>query len=327
MQSATNLFPNSSFIHPPGFYIVALSSMPYTNIYVIFLAVLYIFIVMFNLFLICIILYDHRLHVPKFMAVGNLAVVDLVLSTSLVPSMINIYLFMDNFVPFNLCLMQMYTYYTFLSLESFSLCILAYDRLIAICLPLRQESINTNTTMAYIIGGVWIFGLVVTAYCPVSVIPLSFCGSVQVNSYFCTYTLVFRLSCSDTTRQLIYAIILTILFVFVTLSFILLTYMSILFSVFRMKNIQSRYKALATCTEHLILVALFFIPILVFFNITFFEIVINPDVSMVALSLSVCITSCVNPIMYSLKTKEIRSRVYALFVKKLTIHPHQKHEG
>ncbi|CAM4729606.1 unnamed protein product [Leuciscus chuanchicus] len=71
-----------------------------------FLTVLYVITVKCNVFLIIIIFYDHRLHVPKFMAVGNLALVDLVLSTSLVPGMIKTYLVLDNFVPFNLCLVQ-----------------------------------------------------------------------------------------------------------------------------------------------------------------------------------------------------------------------------
>lgn len=321
MQNASNSPPNNSLIQPAGFYIVALSSLPYNNIYVMFLTVLYVITVKCNVFLIIIIFYDHRLHVPKFMAVGNLALVDLVLSTSLVPGMIKIYLVLDNFVPFKLCLVQMFTYYTFVSLESFSICVLSYDRFIAICLPLRQESINTNTRMAYIIGAVWFFGLTTVLYGTLSIPTLSFCGSLKVNSYFCDYTPVLRLACSDTTHQWNFATALTILFMVAPLTFIFLTYIGILIAVFRMKNNQSRYKALATCTEHLVLVALFFIPILIIFNIGFSGTIINPNVRTVCLSLSSLITPCVNPIIYSLKTKEIRSRIYSLLTRRLSVHP------
>lgn len=320
MQNS-NSAPNNSIIQPAGFYIVALSSMPYNNIYVMFLTVLYVITVICNVFLITIIFYDHRLHVPKFIAVGNLALVDIILSTSLVPGMIKTYLVLDNFVPFKLCLVQMFTYYTFVSLESFSICVLSYDRFIAICLPLRQESINTNTRMAYIIGALCFFCVVVTIYAIESIPTLSFCGSLKVNSYFCDYAPTLVLACNDITLQWNTGTTLTILFIVVPLSFIFLTYMGILLAVFRMKNNQSRYKALATCTEHLMLVAIFFIPIFIIFNLSFFGIFWNPDVGLVCLSFSSLITPCVNPIIYSLKTKQIRNRIYSLLTHRLSVHP------
>jgi len=322
MQNAsTNSAPNNSIIQPAGFYIIALNLVPYSNIYVMFLTVLYVITVKCNVFLIIIIFYDHRLHVPKFMAVGNLALVDVLLSTSLVPGTIKTSLVLDNFVPFKLCLVQMYTYYSFLSLESMSICILSYDRFIAICLPLRHESINTNTRMAYIIGAVWLFVLTTIIYSTASIPTLSFCGSLRVNSYFCDYTPVLRLACSNTTHQWNFATALTILFTIAPIIFIVLTYTGILIAVFRMKNNQSRYKALATCTEHLVLVALFFIPIFVIFNIGFSGIIINPNIRTVCLSFSSLITPCVNPIIYSLKTKEIRGRIHSLLTRRLSVHP------
>ncbi|KAK9968478.1 hypothetical protein ABG768_002803 [Culter alburnus] len=320
MQNS-NSAPNNSISQPAGFYIIGLSLTPYNNIYVMFLTVLYVITVICNVSLITIIFYDHRLHVPKFMAVGNLALVDLVLSTSLVPGMIKTYLVLDNFVPFKLCLVQMFTYYTFVSLESFSICVLSYDRFIAICLPLRQESINTNTRMAYIVGALWFFCVVVVIYAIESFPNLSFCGSLKVNSYFCDYTPVLRLACSDTTHPWNFATALTILFIVVPLIFIFFTYMGILIAVFRMKNNQSRYKALATCTEHLTLVAIFYIPIFIIFNLTFFGFSWNYNVGLVCLSLSSLIPPCVNPIIYSLKTKQIRDRIYSLLTHRLSVHP------
>uniref|UniRef100_A0A672S8T0 Olfactory receptor n=1 Tax=Sinocyclocheilus grahami TaxID=75366 RepID=A0A672S8T0_SINGR len=280
-------------IQPAGFYIVALSSMHYSNVYVTFLTVIYVITIMCNVFLIAIIFYDHRLHVPKFMAVGCLALVDLVLSTSLVPGMIKTSIVLDNFVPFKLGLLQMFTYYNFLSLESLSLCILSYDRFIAICFPLKQKSINTNIRMAYIICVVWFFN--------------------SVRSLYTIFAPVLRLSCNDITTQWNFA---TTLFNAVPLIF--LTYMGIPIAVFRMKNNQSHYKALGTCSEHLILVAIFFIPIFIIFNLGLFGIVINPNVRTVCLSLSSFLPPCVNPILYSLKTKKIQIYLYNILFCKMT---------
>ncbi|XP_036416409.1 olfactory receptor 52K1-like [Colossoma macropomum] len=325
MQSSTALMRNDSLIHPPGFFIIGLIGFPYTNIYVIFLALIYVITAISNCFVICIICMDHHLHVPKFIAVGNLAVVDLVLSTSLIPSMIKIYLLKDNFIEYKLCLVQMYMCYAFLTLESFSIAILAFDRLIAICLPLRQNSINTTTTMTTIVAAMWTLSHGVTIVSTSSMTYLSFCNSVQVNSYFCDYAPVFRLACNDNSLQWTFATVLSSVCIFVPLSFIVLSYTCILFSVFQMKSVESRFKALATCTEHLILVAIFYIPILVIFMIGLFRVGINPDVRIVGLSLSSCIPPCTNPIIYSLKTKELKRRVNFLFQRTFNIQRHSVH--
>ncbi|XP_036416408.1 olfactory receptor 52K1-like [Colossoma macropomum] len=322
MQSPRTSIQNVSLIHPPGFYIIGLISLTYANVYVIFLTVIYVITTFTNCFVICIICMDHHLHVPKFIAVGNLAVVDLVLSTSLIPSMIKIYLLKDNFIEYKLCLVQMYMYYAFLTLESFSIAILAFDRLIAICLPLRQNSINTTTTMTTIITSIWILTIGTITISTSSMTYLSFCNSVQVNSYFCDYAPVFRLACNDNSLQWTFATVLSSVCIFVPLSFIVLSYTCILFSVFQMKSVESRFKALATCTEHLILVAIFYIPILIIFMIGLFQVGINPDVRIVGLSLSSCIPPCTNPIIYSLKTKELKSRVHFLFQRTFNIQRH-----
>ncbi|XP_043105777.1 olfactory receptor 24-like [Puntigrus tetrazona] len=316
-----SVMSSNAIITPAGFYIVGLSTMPYVNIYVIFLTVLYVITVMCNVFLITIIFYDHRLHVPKFMAVANLAVVDLVLSTSLVPSMIKTYIVRDNFVPFKLCIVQMYIYYVFISLEPFSLCILAYDRFVAICFPLRQESINTNNRMAFIIGVIWLFFITIVLYGSTSIPTLSFCGSLEVHSYFCDYAPVLILACNDMTSQWNFGTTMAMMLFTGPLIFIFFTYVGILIAVFRMKNTKSRFKALSTCVEHLILVAIFFIPIVTIFSLILFEALLSLNMGLVSLSLSSLITPFVNPILYSLKTKEIRNRIHSILTQRLSVHP------
>ncbi|XP_072515678.1 olfactory receptor 2AT4-like [Salminus brasiliensis] len=327
MQSPTNSIQNDSLIHPQGFYIMGLISMPYANVYVMFLTLLHIISTISNCFVICIICIDRHLHVPKFIAVGNLAVVDLVLSTSLILAMIKIYLFKDNFMEYKLCLVQMYMYYSFLTLEAFSIAVLAFDRLVAICFPLRQNAINSPTTMTVIVAAMWALSHGVIMLAVSTMTYLSFCNSVQVSSYFCDYGPVFRLACNDVSLQWTIATVLVLVCNLVPLSFIVLSYTCILISVFRMKNVESRFKALATCTEHLILVAIFYIPMCIIFMFGLFRVAINQDLRIVGLSLCSFIPPCTNPIIYSLKTKELRSRLYFLFqrlsVQRHSIRPHK----
>uniref|UniRef100_UPI003AADADD3 olfactory receptor 1M1-like n=1 Tax=Centroberyx gerrardi TaxID=166262 RepID=UPI003AADADD3 len=296
---------DSLLIHPPGFYIIGFETLRLINLYFIFLAFVYVVTVLFNILLIYVIAFNHSLHTPKFLAVGNLAVIDLILNTCIIPSMIKTFLVKDNFVPFNLCLVQMFVYYSFATLESLGLAILAYDRLIAICFPLRQHSINTLRSMSCILGLTWSYSLGTTAFFTSIMTRLSFCNSLKVFSYFCDYAPVFRLACNDYTLHWSLSSVFSLLLLIGPLIFIILSYLSILVTVFRMKSLQSRVKALATCVEHLILVAVFFIPLLSIFMIGFHLRLIDPDHRVLSLSLSSCIPPCINPIVYSLKTKEI----------------------
>nr|XP_046267451.1 olfactory receptor 1M1-like [Scatophagus argus] len=306
---------NTLIIHPPGFYIIGFETFPYISIYFVFLTFVYVVTVLFNSLVIYVIAFNHCLHTPKFLAVVNLAVIDIILNTCTIPSMIKVFLFKDNFVPFNLCLVQMFIYYCFASLESYALAILAYDRLIAICFPLRQNSINTLRSMSCIVGLTWSFSLGVTTFTTSLMTRLSFCKSVRVFSYFCDYAPVFRLACNDYTLQWSAASFLSVLLLVSPFTFILLSYVSILVTVFRMKSLDSRMKALATCVEHLILVAVFYIPLLTIFIIGFYLGVIDPDQRVLSLSLASCLPPCINPIVYSLKTKEIKISAVALVRK------------
>lgn len=319
MSFLRTLINSSVILHPPGFYITGFESFPFISAYFIFLAVVYVFTVLFNSLLIFTVVVNHCLHTPKFLAIVNLAVIDLILSTCVIPSMIKIFLIKDNFIPYDMCMVQMYIYYVFAGLESLALTILAYDRLIAICFPLRQNSINTLQNMVCIVGVSWCFNMGVDAYSTSTMTRLSFCKSVRVLSYFCDYAPVFRLACNDYTLQWTISSFLSLLLLAGPLMFILLSYISILVTVFKMKSLDRRVKALATCVEHIIVVAIFYIPLLVIFTVGFYSGGVNPDHRVLSLSLASCIPPCVNPIVYSLKTKEIKVRVMAMFRKNMNV--------
>ncbi|KAG8008003.1 hypothetical protein GBF38_003742 [Nibea albiflora] len=324
MSFLRTVFNDSVIIHPPGFYIIGFETFPYISVYIIFLAFVYVVTVLFNTLVIYVITFNHCLHTPKFLAVVNLAVIDVILNSCTIPSMIKIFLIKENFIPFNLCLLQMFVYYTFVSLESYALAILAYDRMIAICFPLRQNSINTLWSMSCIVGLTWTFALGVTAFTTGIMTRLSFCNSVRVFSYFCDYAPVFRLACNDYTLHWTAASFLSVLLLVCPFSFIVLSYVSILVTVFRMKSLDSRVKTLATCVEHIILVAVFYIPLMTIFLVGFYLGAIDPDQRVLSLSLASCIPPCVNPIVYSLKTKEIKVRVLALVrMNKIGIDQHK----
>uniref|UniRef100_A0A8C4RT56 G-protein coupled receptors family 1 profile domain-containing protein n=1 Tax=Erpetoichthys calabaricus TaxID=27687 RepID=A0A8C4RT56_ERPCA len=277
-----------------GFYIRGFYALQNTEYYFIFLSVVYIITLLANFLIMSIIFFAESLHTPKYFAVFSLAVVDVSYSTAIIPKAIHTFLFNSRFVYFDTCLTQLFFVHYFCSLESFALCVLAYDRLIAICFPLRSNILNSNSRMTLIIMISWTVPLVVVIIM-VSLIPrLPYCKTTVVNSYFCDHGPVFKIAFAC---------------FFVPFAFIVITYIFIVNALLKIASSESRWKAFKTCSTHLTLVTIFFTPILVTYLVAWVNVNIDTDTRILNTSLSATIPPLLNPIIYTLKTEEIMEHI------------------
>nr|XP_023694631.1 olfactory receptor 1-like [Paramormyrops kingsleyae] len=299
------------FIRPQNFFISGFSNVPHAKYYFIFLCCIYIITVLANSFVTFIIYVDRSLHIPKYMAIFNLAVADLGESTAIFPNVINVCLLNIQQITYEACLTNMFFVFFFNSMQSFTLLLLAYDRFVAICFPLRYHSIVTNTSMGIILTVAWGINFMLLCLAVALITRLSFCKSTVIDSYFCDHGPLYRLACNDNLPNNILGIVYMILYLFLPLIVIGLSYACILLSLFKIASWEGHWKALKTCFSHLILVSVYYFPILGIY-IGAMAGSVHRNARIINISLSYAIPAMLNPIVYSLNTAEIKD-----FVKKI----------
>nr|XP_020444549.1 olfactory receptor 1M1-like [Monopterus albus] len=309
-QKAATTF-NATFVHSVKFYLSGFSEVPHAQYFYVFLCFVYIMTVLGNGLLLLVIYLDKTLHTPKYMIVFNLALTDLCGSTALIPKVLDIFLFDRRYIVYETCLSYMFFVLFFGCVQSWTLVIMAYDRFIAICFPLRYHSIVNKPAITAVLLFVWVFVLSVIA-CMVGLIDrLYFCGSLEIQSFFCDHGPTFSLACNDTSLNYIMGYFVVGIMVCIPLILISLTYVCIAIALSRIASREERLKPLKTCTSHLIIVALFFLPFLGT-NLTATISSIHPNARIINSALTHTIPALLNPFIYTLKTEEVLTSIRKL---------------
>ncbi|XP_061106562.1 olfactory receptor 1F1-like [Conger conger] len=307
-------FTNGSIVHPDFFYISGLAGIPLTNYYYVFLSFVYAVTVLGNTFVMFVIYTDHCLHSPKYIAVFNLAVSDLFGSTALIPQLIDTFLVKSHLISFEACLTNMFFVLGFLTVQSFTLTVLSYDRCVAICFPLRYNEIVTHKSMAVIIAMLWIISGIAFVIAILFISRLSFCKSTVINSYFCDHGVMYRLACNDNTPSSVIHWTHPLLILWFPVLFITGTYLCIARALLKIAAASERLKAMKTCTSHLILVSVFYLPMCISVALGS---IIHQNARIINMSLSTVMPPMLNPIIYSLKTEEFTECIKKLYRRKM----------
>uniref|UniRef100_A0A3Q3MST2 G-protein coupled receptors family 1 profile domain-containing protein n=1 Tax=Mastacembelus armatus TaxID=205130 RepID=A0A3Q3MST2_9TELE len=264
-----------------------------------------------NFLLLSVIFLARTLHTPKYMIVFNLALTDLCGSTALIPKVLDTFLFDNRYIVYEACLSYMFFVWFFLNVQSWTLVIMAYDRFIAICFPLRYHSIVTKPAIAAMLLSVWVVLMSISA-CIVGLLDRhSFCGSLVIQNFICGMGSIRNLACGDTSLISNIAEVSFVLNPILPPVLIALTYICIAIALSRIASPKERLKAAKTCTSHLILVAVYFSPLL--YSSLIFDIDRDADI---ILSILPDMPPLLNPILYSLKTEEVLNCIKRLCVLK-----------
>uniref|UniRef100_A0A8C9M5C6 Olfactory receptor n=2 Tax=Panthera tigris TaxID=9694 RepID=A0A8C9M5C6_PANTA len=249
---------------------------------------------------------DESLHEPMYYFLSILAVTDVSLSMSTSPSMLSIFWFNAPEIPFDACITQMFFIHGFGVVESGVLVSMAFDRFVAIRDPLRYASILTHD----IIGKIGI-AVLIRAVCVVLPVPflikrLPFCHSNVLSHSYCLHQDAMRLACASTHINSLYGLIIVIFTLGLDAVIILFSYMLILKTVLGIASRTERVKALNTCLSHICAVLLFYVPLIGVTMIHRFGKHLSPVVHTLMANIYLLLPPVLNPIVYSVKTKQIR---------------------
>ncbi|XP_058270039.1 olfactory receptor 52K1-like [Hemibagrus wyckioides] len=304
-----------------GFYLVAFNSLDNKNYLILALGIIYLITLICNCTLLTVIFMNSSLQNPKFLAVCNLAVVDISLNSVIIPQMVPVFVFNLNHISFEACFTQMFFMHFFGDMESFSLALLAYDRLIAICFPLRYPSINTNVRMVLIIAGLWFLVFLIELFPVVLASGLSYCRSRVVPSCCCEHGPVYKLACGNTSYNRNLATAKTLAVLLGPLIFIIFSYVIVVVAVLRIASTTQCWKAFNTCLTHMILVLIYYMPVILAYILGNLRLVQSIDLFTAVLTVSSTLPAMLNPIIYSLKTEELQDKLLKFF-KPQKVSPH-----
>ncbi|XP_029437263.1 olfactory receptor 13-like [Rhinatrema bivittatum] len=226
-------------------------------LFLLFLLI-YLIVLMGNLTIIALTCLDPRLHTPMYFFLCNLSFLDVFSTSVTLPKLLDILLRKHQRISVNGCFTQMYFFLALAVVESFLLTVMAYDRYVAICHPLRYTIIINERVCVLMAAVTWIIGCLITALQPFLVSRFSYCASNEINHFFCDPSALLKLSCTSTSA---FESIIYIAGVFITLpcfSSILASYVYIISTILRIRSAEGRRKAFSTCSSHLTVVLLFY---------------------------------------------------------------------
>ncbi|XP_019310182.1 olfactory receptor 13C7-like [Panthera pardus] len=263
---------------------------------------MYLVILLGNSPLIILTLLDSHLHTPMYFFLGNLSFLDICYTSSFIPSMLIHFLSQKKTISFTRCVVQMSVSYTMGSTECVLLAVMAYDRYMAICNPLRYPIIMSKALCIQMAALSWGLGFLNSLTETILAIQLPFCGKNVINHFVCEILAFVKLACADISLNEIAIMLGNVIFLFSPLLLICISYIFILSTVLRINSAEGRKKAFSTCSAHLTVVTVFYGTILFMY--------MKPKSKdsavdkLIALFYGV-VTPMLNPIIYSLRNTEV----------------------
>ncbi|XP_043735007.1 olfactory receptor 5AN1-like [Cervus elaphus] len=282
-------------------------------LFVLFL-VIYILTLTWNLSLLILIRMDSHLHTPMYFFLSNLSFIDICYVTSTAPKMLYDFFQERKMITYVGCVVQYFVFSTMGLSESCLMTAMAYDRYAAICNPLLYSSIMSPVLCGRMVLGSYLAGLSGSMSQLCAMVQLHFCGPNVINHFFCDMPQLLVLSCTDTFFAQLFTTISTIIFGIINALVIMISYVYIVISIMKITTASGRSKAFKTCASHLTAVTLFYTSsTFVYLSSTSGG---SSSFDRFASVFYTVMIPMLNPLIYSLRNKEIKDALKRLQKKR-----------
>ncbi|KAM4749320.1 olfactory receptor 5AS1-like [Rhinophrynus dorsalis] len=245
---------------------------------------------------------------------GQLSLCDILIATNVAPNTLRVILSARSFISLLGCITQLYFFSSYAITECCLLTVMSYDRYVAICNPLHYTSIMNVKISLYLVIWSWMCGFILSVIFYALLLELRFCGSNVIDHFFCDLLPLLQLSCSDTSAlQIEVTIIATVMCLF-QFVFIVITYICILISILQISSSTGRKKVFSTCSSHLTVVCAYYGTLISLYVAPAKKYSFN--INMFLSLLNTVVTPIFNPIVYSMKNKEIRKAMSKLMLRR-----------
>ncbi|XP_006638120.3 olfactory receptor 6N2-like [Lepisosteus oculatus] len=281
-----------------------------TALFIIFL-ILFLATFLGNLLIVVLISLDHRLHMPMYFFLWNLSVLDILMTTSIIPKMLA-GLLGQKTISFTGCFGQMYFIISFTAVEGFLVAAMAYDRYVAVVKPLHYNTLISTKVCITMTTAAWVLGVLASLLSVVPASTLPFCGSNLILHIVCDYRTVMVLACGDVTAQINFTLLIATLAICIQFFYVLWTYCRIIASVMKLKTVESRKKAFSMCSSHVTVVFLYYVSgAVVYIGLRVES--IPPDGRIIIGAVFYFLTPLLNPIIYSIRNEKIKAAAHRYF--------------
>uniref|UniRef100_G1U7Q0 Olfactory receptor n=1 Tax=Oryctolagus cuniculus TaxID=9986 RepID=G1U7Q0_RABIT len=311
-------FVNISLFQPPAFLMIGIPGMEAVHGWIsIPFSSMYMMALTGNCLILQAIRKTPNLHQPMYYFLSMLALTDVGLTLSTLPTTLAVLWFDHRLIGFNACLVQMFFLHFFSVVESSVLLAMSFDRFVAISSPLHYVSVLTDNVIIKM-------GLAIVARATVSLFPLPFLlkrlnycpGKILLSHSFCFHADVMKRACADITVNILYGLYVVLSTVGVDSLLIVLSYILILHTVMGLASPKERLRALNTCVSHFLAVLVFYIPVIGVSMIHRFGRHLPHIVHALVAYVYLVVPPVLNPIIYSVKSKPIREAMLRVLRRK-----------
>ncbi|KAM9002927.1 olfactory receptor 14A2-like [Sarcophilus harrisii] len=295
----------TNFSMVTGFLLMEFSNIWELQVlYGILLLLIYLVALMGNLLIFTLISLDEHLHSPMYFFLKNLSFLDLCFLSTTLPKSITNSLSHSRSISFTGCVLQFFLVIFFAASELFLLTMMSYDRYVAICQPLHYEVIMIRETCVKMATVSWLGGGLFGTLYSATIFMLPFCRSNEIHQFFCDFPSLLRLSCSDIHIGVDVSLAIGVALGILCFISIAVSYGPIFSTVRKIPTKESRSKAFSTCLPHLIVLIVFFTTVVIVYLKPPQESdsVLDPLLSI----FYTVVTPTLNPIIYSLRNKDIK---------------------